>query len=135
LSKVYLGTGRHDQAEKKSKQAGTIKQRKSQSRQARSSRGKAGRHDQSHLPSFQPVLHRCSHVLQSKDGLPSLTLTALWASHIHWPKSCLLLTRGSLPALIHALKSSAHTQQGYIFPNRCINVLVSFCCVGEGFSG
>jgi hypothetical protein len=88
-----------------------------------------------HLPSFQPVRHLSSHLLQSKLLLPSLTLTALCASHIHFPNSSLLLTLGSLPSFIHDLKSSAHDQQGYILPNKLINCFVSFCCVREGRSG
>lgn len=82
---------------------------------------------QSHLPSFQPVRHLSSHLLQSKLLLPSLTFTALCASHIHLPNSSLLLTLGSLPSFIHALKSSAHTQQGYILPKRLMNCFVSVC--------
>lgn len=90
---------------------------------------------QPHLASFQPVRHLSSHLLQSKLSLPSFTLTALCASHIHRPKSSLLLTRGSLPSFIHDLKSSAHDQQGYILPNKLMNCFVSLCCVKVGRSG
>ena len=90
---------------------------------------------QSQLPSFQPVRQRSCHLLQSNESLPSLTLTALCASHIHRPNSSLLLTFGSFPSFIQALKSSAHTQHGYIFPNRPMNCLVSDCCAMEGASG
>lgn len=46
-----------------------------------------GCHGQSHLPSFQPVRQRSSHLEQSKTGLPSFLLTSLWASHSHLPNS------------------------------------------------
>jgi hypothetical protein len=88
-----------------------------------------------HLPSFHPVRHLSSHLLQSKLLLPNFSLTALCASHIHRPKSSLLLTLGSLPSFIHDLKSSAHDQQGYILPNKLMNCFVSLCWVEVGRSG
>jgi hypothetical protein len=88
-----------------------------------------------HLPSFHPVRHLSSHLLQSKLLFPNFSLTALCASHIHRPKSSLLLTRGSLPSFIQDLKSSAHDQQGYILPNKLMNCFVSLCWVEVGRSG
>lgn len=53
---------------------------------------------QSHLPSFQPVLQRSSHLEQSKTGLPSFLLTSLWALHSQVPNS------PRLPALTGSLR-------------------------------
>jgi hypothetical protein len=88
-----------------------------------------------HLPSFHPVRHLSSHLLQSKLLFPNFSLTALCASHIHLPKSSRLLTLGSFPSFIHDLKSSAHDQQGYILPNKPMKVFVSLCWVRDGRSG
>jgi hypothetical protein len=91
-------------------------------------------HQGSHRPSFQPVLHRSSHLLQSKVSLPSFSLTALCASHIQVPNSLLLLTLGVF-LLIQLWKSSAQTQQGYSLPNVERKDLVSVCNCGEGCVG
>jgi hypothetical protein len=88
-----------------------------------------------HLPSFHPVRHLSSHLLQSKLLFPNFSLTALCASHIHLPKSSLLLTRGSFPSFIQDLKSPAHDQQGYILPNKVMKVFVSPCWARDGRSG
>jgi hypothetical protein len=88
-------------------------------------------HQGSHLPSFQPVLHRSSHLVQSNVCLPSFSLTALCASHIQVPNSLLLLTLGVF-LLIQLWKSSAHTQHGYSLPNVDRKDLVSDWNCGEG---
>jgi hypothetical protein len=88
----------------------------------------------SHLPSFHPVRHLSSHLLQSNSFLPNLTLTALCASHIHCPNSLLELTLGVF-VFIHAWKSSAHTQHGYSLPNVFMNVAVSPCSSADGATG
>jgi hypothetical protein len=78
--------------------------------------------DQSHLPSSQPSFHLCFQKLQSNSFFPSFTLTALCARHIHMPKSSLPFSFGSFSGwAIQSLKSSAHTQQGYIFENKLRN--------------
>lgn len=91
-------------------------------------------HQKSHLPSFHPVRHLSSHLLQSNVSLPSFTLTALCASHIHVPNSPLLLTLGVF-FVIQSWKSSAHTQQGYSLPNVERKPFVSVCNSGVGFTG
>lgn len=71
---------------------------------------------QSHLPSFQPVRHRSSHLEQSNSGLPNLRLTSLCAPHSHLPNSSRLLTCGA-SRFRYPWKSSAQTQQGYSLEN------------------
>lgn len=96
------------------------------------------RKNQSQLPSLHPVLHLSSHLSQSNFCFPNFPFTALCASHIHFPNSSRLLTRGAFAALfslIHARKSSAQTPHGYNFPNRWRNCRVSVCCVGVGWGG
>lgn len=94
------------------------------------------RKPQSHLPSFHPVLHRSSHRLQSNSFFPSFTLTALWASHIHFPNSSLLLTLGAFfSSFIHFWKSFPQYQQGYSFANVPKNDRVSACNCGDGCEG
>ena len=57
---------------------------------------------QSHRPSFQPVRHRSSTLVQSNSSFPSFLLTSLCASQSHCPNSALLLTRGAfLASFIH----------------------------------
>jgi hypothetical protein len=90
---------------------------------------------QSHTP-FQPVRHLSSHLLQSNVFFPSLSFTALCASHIHLPKSSLELTRGAFPfSVIQLLKSSAHVQHGYSSENERTNVKALACCAGVGETG
>jgi hypothetical protein len=88
----------------------------------------------SHLPSFHPVLHRSSHLVQSNVSLPSFSLTALCASHIHVPNSLLLETLGVF-LVIQVWKSSAQTQHGYSFPNVERKDLVSDWSCGVGCVG
>lgn len=81
---------------------------------------------QSHLPSFQPVRQRSSHLEQSNTGFPSFLLTSLWASHSHLPNS------PRLPALTGSFsmkpwKSSAQTQQGYRREKSRTKLTRSFC--------
>jgi hypothetical protein len=89
---------------------------------------------QSHVPSFQPVLHLSSHLEQSNSFFPSFLLTSLWASHIHCPNSC-RLSALTLFFSRNSWKSSAHTQQGYIFENRARNCLTWPCSALVGEDG
>jgi hypothetical protein len=90
----------------------------------------------SHRPSFQPVRHLSSHLLQSNVFLPSFVLTALCASHIHCPNSPRELTLGAFPScFIHSWKSVAQDQHGYSLPNMFMKVRVSDCRVRSGLSG
>ena len=93
-----------------------------------------GRFQKSHLPSFHPVLHLSSHLLQSNVCLPNFSLTALCASHIHSPNSLRLLTLGVF-FCIHFWKSAAHTQQGYSLQKVERNDLVSAWSWGDGLIG
>jgi hypothetical protein len=88
----------------------------------------------SHRPSFHPVRHRSSHLVQSNVSLPSFSLTALCASHIHVPNSLRLDTLGVF-LLIQLWKSSAQTQHGYSLPNVERKDLVSVCSCGDGCVG
>ena len=93
---------------------------------------------QSHLPSFQPVLHRSSQNRQSNSFFPSFRFTSLCASHIHVPKSDRPPNRGSffpLGSAIHVRKSSAHTQHGYSREKSFRNVRISVCCSIVAFFG
>lgn len=89
---------------------------------------------QSHLPSFHPVLHLSSHLLQSNPFFPSFRLTSLCASHIQFPNSS-LLSALTLFFTMNAWKSSAQTQHGYSLPKRCMKDLTSACSLADGFAG
>lgn len=89
---------------------------------------------QSQRPSFQPVRHRSSHLLQSNSFLPSFRLTSLCASHSQFPNSLRPSTR-ICSFCMYDWKSSAHTQQGYSLENSLMKPRRSSFWLGEGFSG
>lgn len=94
--------------------------------------------NQSHLPSFHPVLHLSSQNRQSNSFFPNFRLTALCASHIHVPNSWRPDSRGWLRppgSFIHARKSSAHTQQGYRRAKSVRKLRMSSCCWGVAVAG
>jgi hypothetical protein len=93
---------------------------------------------QSHRPSFHPVRHLSSHNRQSNSFFPSFRLTSLCASHIHHPNSFRLPSFGwfrPLGCVIHARKSSAHTQHGYSFEKNFKNPPILAWCSASAFSG
>jgi hypothetical protein len=94
--------------------------------------------NQSHLPSFHPVLQRSSQNRQSNSAFPNLRLTELCASHIHVPKSARPERRGVFRppgSFIQARKSSAHTQHGYKREKSFRNDRISDCCSGAADTG
>jgi hypothetical protein len=94
--------------------------------------------NQSHLPSFHPVLQRSSQKRQSNSFFPSFRLTALCASHIQVPNSERPESRGSLRPpdwFIQARKSSAQTQHGYKREKSFRKECISNCCSDVALGG
>lgn len=84
--------------------------------------------------SSQPFFHLCSQKSQLNFSLRNLTLTELWASHIHLPSSSRDPTLGAF-SLIYFSKSLAHQLHGYTRENRLRNWFMSFFWVSSGVFG